>query len=214
MKDFIFISDFDGTITAKDFYWILLDDYIGQKGVDFYYEWKKDKKIGTEFLNTVFTWHTFTEAERLEALSKVSMDEGLEEVYDYVVEGGGDFHILSAGFRYYIDDALAKRKLSHLHVITNEGTFKNNTFHMEPDEASPFYSPIYGVDKEKVALHYKEQCRKLYFAGDTEPDYWAARHAHVVFAKHELARLLDEEGIPYLPYDNFSDILIHLKAGV
>jgi len=68
MKDFIFISDFDGTISQKDFYWILIDDYIGSKGVEFYHEWKKDKKIGIEFLNTIFSWHKFSEAQRLQAL--------------------------------------------------------------------------------------------------------------------------------------------------
>lgn len=214
MKDFIFISDFDGTITAKDFYWILLDDYIGQKGIDYYHEWKKTGKIGIEFLNKVFTWHTFTEDERLEALSKVSIDKDLERIVDFVTEGGGDFHILSAGFRYYINDALKKRDLSHLHVITNEGTFRDSTFIMEPDASSPFYSPVYGVDKEKAALHYKKDCKKLYFAGDSEPDFWAAQHADIIFAKHELAHILDDKGISYYKYESFADILTHLKEGV
>lgn len=214
MKDFIFVSDFDGTITKKDFYWILLDDYIGQKGIDYYHEWKKTKKIGTEFLNTVFTWHTFTEDERLEALGKVDIDDHLEQVVDYVIEKGGDFHICSAGFKYYIDIALEEKGLGHLSVHTNEGTFRNDTFIMEPDEASPFFSKIYGINKEIVALYYKERCQKLYFAGDTEPDFHAAKHADVIFAKHELAVLLDKAGIDYYPYVDFADILKLLKEGV
>lgn len=214
MADFIFISDFDGTITAKDFYWILLDDYIGQKGIEYYNEWKKTEKIGTEFLNKVFTWHNFTEEERLEALSKVSIDKDLDQVVDFVTDHGGEFHILSAGFVYYIDDALKKRGLDHLHVITNGGTFRNSTFVMEPDKESPFYSPVYGVNKEAVALHFKAKTDKLYFAGDSEPDFWAAKHADVIFAKHELARLLDEAGISYHPYDNFDDIHKLLEGGV
>lgn len=214
MKDFTFISDFDGTITEKDFYWILLDDYIGQKGIDYYTEWKKTGKIGTEFLNKVFTWHTFTEEERIEALNKVKMDENLENLEKLVVDKGGDFHICSAGFKYYIDIALKKRNLSHLHVITNEGSFRDNTFVMEPDNSSPFYSKVYGVNKEIVALYYKERCQKLYFAGDSEPDYWAARHADVIFAKHELARILDEEKIEYYLYEDFSDIIRKMEEGV
>lgn len=214
MKEFIFISDFDGTITAKDFYWILIDDYIGQKGVDYYKEWKPNNKIGTEFLNKVFSWHTFTEEERVEALNKVSLDLGLESVVEWVGTAGGDFQILSAGFSYYIEDALAKRGLSHLHVNTNNGTFREGTFIMEPDVSSPFHSDVYGIDKEKVALHYKEQCKKLYFAGDSEPDFWAAKHADVIFAKEELAHLLDREGMTYYAYESFSDILEWLNKGV
>ncbi len=214
MKDFIFISDFDNTISGKDFYWILLDDYIGQKGIDFYTEWKKSKKIGTEFLNKVFAWYTFSDEEHVEALDKVTMDEGLESVVDFVESNGGDFHILSAGFDYYIEAALKRRNLSRLSLHTNKGTFRNGTFIMEPDSHSPYYSEVYGIDKEKVALHYKKMTNKLYFAGDSEPDYWAARHADVIFAKHELADLLKQEGIQYYAYENFGDILAYLEQGI
>lgn len=213
MSDLVFISDFDNTISAKDFYWILLDDYIGQKGIDFYTEWKKTKKIGTEFLNKVFTWYTFSEEEHHEALSKVSMDPDLEKVVDFVESHNGDFHICSAGFRYYIDDALAKRGLGHLSLHTNKGDFRDGIFVMEPDEDSPFYSDVYGINKEKVALYYKKQAKKLYFAGDSEPDFWAAQHADVIFAKHELAGILEDKGMDYLPYENFADILQHMEAG-
>ena len=214
MKDFIFISDFDNTISERDFYWLVIDHYIGQRGVDYYNEWKKSHKIGTTFLNKVFGWYTFTEEEHNEVLSKVRIDRDLEAVEAFVTDRGGDFHILSAGFRYYIEHALAVRNLEHLSVMTNEGGFKEGHFIMEPDKTSPFYSEVYGINKEAVALHYKKQAKKLYFAGDSEPDFWAAQHADVIFAKEELARILDESGIVYIPYKNFGDILEALQSGV
>lgn len=214
MKDIIFISDFDGTLSKKDFYWILLDDYIGQEGIEYYYRWKEDNKIGTEFLNNVFTWHKFTETERLEALNKVEIDERLEEVSGYITKRGGEFMILSAGFDYYIEYALEKRNLQHLQLITNKGTFRDGTFIMEPDEKGEFYSPVYGVDKEAVAKYYRKKCKKLYFAGDSEPDYLASLQADVIFAKDELAKLLSLNDHKYIPYKNFDDILQMLKQGI
>lgn len=214
MKPFIFISDFDNTISEKDFYWILLDDYIGEEGVDFYKAWKKTKKIGTEFLNQVFAMYRLTDEEYLEALDKVRMDKDLEKVVAHVTEKGGDFHLCSAGFDLYIQHALARRGLEHLSLHTNKGIFKDGTFIMTPDKASRFYSDVYGIDKEKVALYYKAQTEKLYFAGDSEPDYWAARHGDVIFAKEELAAILDKEGRAYYPYEDFADILKYLEAGV
>lgn len=207
MKDLIFISDFDGTITNKDFYWILLDDFIGQKGIDYYTEWKKTKKIGIEFLNKVFTWHNFTEEERVQALDQVCIDKDLDKVIEFVEKNGGDFRILSAGFRYYIDYVLAKYDLSDIPVLTNEGAFREGRFIMEADESSPFYSELYGIDKEKVMCHYKTLYKKVCFAGDSEPDFGAAKHADVIFAKNELAHLLDQAGIKYYCYNNFADIL-------
>ncbi len=214
MKETIFISDFDGTLSKKDFYWILLDDYIGQEGIDYYYDWKKDHKIGTEFLNRIFTWHRFSEVERLEALSKVEIDPKLEEVSGYIEKRGGEFMILSAGFDYYIEDALEKRNCQHLKLITNKGTFRDGTFIMEPDETGEFYSPVYGIDKEKVAKYFRKQCKKMYFAGDSEPDYLAALQADVIFAKNELAKLLRRDDHPFIPYENFGDILQKLKEGL
>lgn len=206
MKKFNFISDFDNTISNKDFYWIIIDDYIGKAGVDFYTEWKKTKKIGSDFLNQVFAMHQLSQAEHDEALSKVTMDEGLSRVVDLVEASDGDFHILSAGFDYYIKAVLQRYDMTELSVHTNKGVFEDGYFKMCPDPTDTFYSPLYGIDKEKVALHYKKQCEHLIFAGDSEPDFWAARHADVVFAKEELARIMDENGMPYIPYSSFDEI--------
>lgn len=211
MSDFIFISDFDGTITDKDFYWILLDDYIGQKGIDFYHHWKKSKKIGTEFLNIIFGWQQMTNEDHDKALAKVTMDGSLETLVEFVEGHQGEFHILSAGFDYYIHHALKRQGLDHLHVLTNKGAFKEGRFVMTPDETSPYYSDVYGINKEAVALHYKTVGKKLYFAGDSEPDFWAAKHADVVFAKNELARIMDAHGLSYYAYSDFNDIYTRLK---
>lgn len=206
MNDLIFISDFDGTITEKDFYWILLDDYIGKEGIDYYYKWKENNKIGTEFLNRVFSWHKFSEIERMKALEKVSVDKDLEKVIGMVEDAGGEFMILSAGFNYYIDDALKRRNLNRIKVVTNNGGFRDGCFIMEPDEKGEFYSPVYGVNKESVAKYYKGKCNKLIFAGDSEPDYLAALQADLVFAKNELAHLMDLNDVRYYKYENFDDI--------
>jgi 2-hydroxy-3-keto-5-methylthiopentenyl-1-phosphate phosphatase len=213
-KKWVFISDFDGTITAKDFYWILLDDYIGRIGIDFYHEWKKNKKIGTEFLNTVFSWKQLTNLEKEEALSKVWIDPNLENVVSYVENHGGDFWILSAGFDYYIKDALARRGLDRIPLFTNPGEFANHHFRMLPDVSSPYYSPVYGIDKEKVALEAKTRYKTVIFAGDSEPDLYAAIHADVIFAKHELAKLLTEKKIAYYTYNDFKDIALILNTMV
>ena len=34
-KKFAFISDFDGTLTHKDFYQMIIDEYLGEEGKDY-----------------------------------------------------------------------------------------------------------------------------------------------------------------------------------
>lgn len=211
-NSFVFISDFDGTITKKDFYWILLDDYIGSRGIEYYHEWKKSKKIGTEFLNTVFGWRPLTDQECNEAIDKVIVDPALKKVIQWVDSHKGDFWILSAGFDYYINKVLKKYNLEEVTLYTNPGAFEDQKFIMRPLPESEFYSSVYGIDKEKVALFAKEQFPYFIFAGDSEPDYHAAVHADLIFAKHELASLLDLKSLKYVPYETFEDIYIHLQT--
>lgn len=206
MKESIFISDFDGTISRKDFYWIVIDDYIGEEGKNFYLDWKSQHKIDVPFLNKVFTWHDFTKEEHDEILNKVELDHDLKKFDEWCQSQSCDLLILSAGFRYYIDVVLKNEGLSHLEVITNEGVFENGHFVIKPDQEAWYYHDVYGVDKEAVIKHYKVDHKKVYFAGDSEPDYKAAIAADICFAKNELAQLLRKSGHDFYEFDHFSEI--------
>ncbi|PKM55395.1 MAG: 2,3-diketo-5-methylthio-1-phosphopentane phosphatase [Firmicutes bacterium HGW-Firmicutes-5] len=212
MKDHIFISDFDGTITLKDFYWIIIDDYIGEKGRDHYLAWKKKEKIGLTFLNKIFTWHKFSQADHDTVLSKVAIDPTFKRLDTWTQDHNMDLMVLSAGFRYYIDYAMDLAALSHIPIITNEGSFINGHFKMQANEKSWFYHKVYGVDKQKVVLHYKKKYKKVYFAGDSEPDYKAALSADIRFAKGELLELLKASGHTYYPFETFADIIDILES--
>ena len=40
-KKFAFISDFDGTLTNKDFYKMIIDEYLGEEGKELYKAWRR-----------------------------------------------------------------------------------------------------------------------------------------------------------------------------
>ncbi len=211
MKPFILITDFDGTLSEKDFYGIIIDDYIGAEGKKFYLEWRKNNKVDVPFLNKVFSWHKFEENELQEVLEKVKIDPFARAIYDFVISKGGGFLILSAGFNYYIERALKRAGLDDLPLITNEGVHENGIFIMKPDPLKSYYSPVYGVDKEKVVLEHLKVYEKVIYAGDSEPDFKAAMAADLVFAKGELKALLDEAQKPYYPFSSFSEVINILK---
>ena len=54
MKDFAFISDFDGTLTKKDFYKILSDTYLKEKFPPLFKAWKNGEMKDREYLSYVF----------------------------------------------------------------------------------------------------------------------------------------------------------------
>ena len=102
MKKFAFVSDFDGTLSAKDFYHIIIDKYLGSAGREFYVEWKKTKKINVEFLNKIFGSVNLTEQELLEEILKIPFDDYAKDFINNVKKNNGDFYNVSAGTSYYI----------------------------------------------------------------------------------------------------------------
>lgn len=206
MHKHIFISDFDGTITKKDFYWIVIDDYIGQEGADFHKSWKAQQKINVPFLNHIFAWHTFDEQEKASLLDKVEVDEFVGPMVAFLAEKNMDFLILSAGLMTYIKELQQSGKLPKCEIISNAGTFRDGHYVIEPNESEWFFSSIYGVDKETVVLHAQKEHQLVCFAGDSEPDFKAAVAADIRFAKSELADLLVRAGYEFYHYETFEDI--------
>ena len=75
MKRFAFVSDFDGTLTERDFYHIIIDKYHKDWGRSFYEEWKKTNKINVDFLNKIFGAMNRSENEIWEEIMHIPFDK-------------------------------------------------------------------------------------------------------------------------------------------
>ena len=206
MKKFAFVSDFDGTLTEKDFYHIIIDNYLQDWGRPFYEDWKKTKKINVEFLNKILGSIGRTEEEILDEIHRLPLDEYAADFIRRVQEAGGEFYILSAGTTYYIDRLLAHRGLEGVTVISMNGVYKDGGIEITPDKKSPYFSEIFGINKAKVVEDLKKEYEMVFFAGDSEPDLGAAKEADVAFAKKDLKELLTSEQEEFIPFDNFRAI--------
>ncbi|OPX44006.1 2-hydroxy-3-keto-5-methylthiopentenyl-1-phosphate phosphatase [Ruminiclostridium hungatei] len=206
MKNFAFVSDFDGTLTDRDFYHIVMDKYLKGWAWEYYDEWRKTKKINVDFLNRIFGSMDRSEEEILEDIIALPLDSNAVEFIEKVENNGGDFYILSAGTSYYIKKLLAHLNLEKVTVISMEGKYMNRGIKILPDPESEYYSSTWGVDKEKVILSLKEKYEKVYFAGDSEPDVGAAKAADLAFARNDLKNLLSEKNISFVPFHKYSEV--------
>lgn len=206
MKKFAFVSDFDGTLTERDFYHIIMDKYLKTWAWDYYTEWRKSKKINVEFLNRIFGSMDRSEKEIMEDILEIPLDPYAVDFIKKVQYSGGDFYILSAGTSYYINRLLKHCSINNVTVISMEGVYKERGIQIIPDPESEFFSDVWGINKEKVILSLKEKYSKVYFAGDSEPDMRAAIAADYAFAAKELQELLRKEDIPFLPFSKFSQV--------
>jgi 2,3-diketo-5-methylthio-1-phosphopentane phosphatase len=203
---FAFVSDFDGTLTDRDFYHIVMDKYLKDWSWDYYNEWKKTKKINVEFLNRIFGAIDREENEILEDILELPLDPYAINFINKIQANGGDFFILSAGTSYYINKLLKHLKVKNVSVISMEGIYKNRGIQIQPDPKSEYYSEVWGVDKEKVIKTLKQKYSKVYFAGDSEPDIGAAKAADCAFARNELQKLLVAEKIEFVPFNKFKEV--------
>ncbi len=204
----IFISDFDGTITRRDFYWMVIDRYIGSEGIALYHRWQAKEMTDIDFLNRVFNSIGQPEKKILQDISMIPLDESFFSFINWLRGEGDQVHIVSAGCGYYIQAVLQQHGLAEIPVLSNPGYYRDGGIYMETDTASPWYHPVYGVDKGKYVRSFKQPGRTVWFAGDSRPDLDAARSADIAFAIRgsQLAEMMDAGGWDYVPFSDFDEI--------
>ena len=211
MKDFAFISDFDGTLTKKDFYKILSEAYLKDEFSPLFKDWKNGKMKDREYLSYVFNNVKRSEVEIDEDILNIPLDPFTKDFIEQIKNAGGDFIVISAGTSYYIDKIFEKHNIEGVDVYSNKGIFKDNGIYFDLDENSEFYSDRYGIDKLVVVEKLKDKYKKIFYAGDSEPDVKPALACDMVFAKGELIELLKKEKKEFIEFENFSEVWDKLK---
>jgi len=209
MKKWAFISDFDGTISKKDFYWIIIEKYYPE-GEKLFHKWKNGEMKDIDFLSTIFGSINQTEKQTLEDIHEIPIDEHAIPFIKRVQKQGADFFILSAGTDYYINEILSKYGLTDVEVYSNKGVFKNNNVQLDVDKNAWHYSERYGIDKSVVLKKIKENYDFVFYYGDSEPDSHPAKYANTMFARDALITILREQNIPYIPVRDFKDVEMFL----
>ena len=206
MKEFLFISDFDGTLTDMDFYQIIVDRYLGDDGRKLCETWKQGDLTLFEFLEIVFKSINRDEAEILKTVYEIPFDPYVKTFIDHIKASGIDFMILSAGTGYYIENLFAHLGIKDVPVIANRGVYKDGGVHMLRDRESPFYSEETGIDKSIAVQKFKHEYRTVFYAGDSQPDLKAAISADLIFARRALKKLLSERNHSFVPFDSLTEI--------
>lgn len=211
MKKWAFVSDFDGTISQKDFYWLVIEQYFPE-GHELFKQWKAGELLDIDFLQRVFRATSLTEEELLREIERIPLDPDAIPLLKEVREAGADVYILSAGTDYYIRHLL--RELDDVTILSNRGEYESGGIGLKLDPAEWSYSERYGIDKRKVVERLKESYETVHFAGDSEPDSHPAHVADRTFAKDALQTILQQQGVDFEPVESFRDIRnLLIKSG-
>lgn len=207
MKNMIFVSDFDGTITEKDSLYHFFERY----GLD---EWKVveqlwvDGKISSKecLIREFELVPNLSEKLIDEFVSEIKIDKYFLEFNKLRIKNGYDFVIVSDGLDYFINKILIKNNLENIRVVTNHAEFINDKFTLDfPNSCSECKNDS-GTCKCKVISDLRKTYEKICYIGDGVSDYCAADKADILYAKKSLLKHCKEQNIPCLEYESYKDI--------
>lgn len=212
----VLVSDFDGTMTRHDFYLLAIESLIPAGCPDYWAEFRDGRKTHFEALQHYFASITASEEEVQHVLQQMELDPGLATAVFDLKRAGWDVVITSAGCDWYIHRLLNQAEVS-LKVYANPGSFEpGHGLHMSLPTDSAFLSKTLGVNKTQVVQHLLNSGRRVAFAGDGFPDAEPARlvDESLRFARGDLSRVLESDGLRYRPFEIWSDIARGLLKGV
>jgi 2-hydroxy-3-keto-5-methylthiopentenyl-1-phosphate phosphatase len=213
-SDSVLVSDFDGTMTRRDFFKLACQQLLPPGGPDFWSDYRAGRITHFEALRSYFAAIDASEEEVLAVVDQMELEPELPEAIAHLRQAGWRVVVTSAGCDWYIRRLLARAGVE-LEVHANPGRYvPDHGLQMELPLASPFLSPSLGIDKARVVRHYQAQGHVVAFAGDGFPDVEAALlvPGNLRFARADLADVLGRKGRSFQPFDAWLQVAERLLA--
>jgi 2,3-diketo-5-methylthio-1-phosphopentane phosphatase len=205
----ILISDYDGTITDKDFYSLLAERYIPADTPDYFTQYREGRITHFEAMSAYFAFAP-TEEQQIEELLEASHpDPDLGAAAAILQRAGWELLVVSAGSSWYVERVLRRAGVTAT-VYSNPGRIENGRGLVleKLDPSSPYHSASVGVDKSAVVRHALHVAGMVAFAGDGPPDLEPALlvRPELRFARGFLADALREHGEAFQLFSRWSQI--------
>jgi len=205
---FFIACDFDGTITERD----TLDLVVRRYAPGVWDSVEARLRAGEiDMFGAMQEEFEHVRAREADVVAHILAEAGLRagfgEFVRWIEREGHQLLVVSAGFRTLIDPVLAAAGLSHLHVHAGDALFTlEGTWIAFPPSRMPCVAECAHCKSETIAAHGPFAGPVVYI-GDGFSDRCASRVADVVFARRELARHLDDEGVAYHPFEDFHQVM-------
>ncbi len=202
------VTDFDGTLTRKDFYRLVVERFLPDDAPDYWGRYRSGTLSHFDALAGIFRHLDTSEEELLATVRDMELEPMLPELLGRLRAGGWHVIVTSAGCEWYIRYLLRLAGVE-LEVHSNPGHFEPGLgLVMERPVDSPFQSDDVGVDKAAVVRDALTRYEKVAFAGDGFPDLAPARLVRddLRFARADLADAAGEAGLPFHPFERWREV--------
>ncbi len=213
--------DFDGTITKTDTVNLFFKTFANSKWLEVEKDWtdgKIDSKTCMQMQLDLIK--NLTEEKFYNFLNSIEFQDGFIEFCKIMEKYDKNITIISDGFDFFIDYILKNKNLNNIKFYSNKlNILKNNNFlkfKLSFPNSDKLCSLELGTCKCAVVKHSVTDGEKFIYAGDGLSDRCIASKAHLLFAKNSLKNHCIENGISFVEFNDFNDILnrLFLKKGM
>lgn len=203
----VLVSDFDGTISRRDFYRLVIERLLTPGTPDYWAEYLAGRLTHFEVMNAYFAAAVPGEAGLLGLVRDMGPDPDFRDDLRRLRSSGWDVVIASAGCSWYID-RLLREAGAEIPVHANPGRVVDGRLVMELPTSSPVFSPSTGIDKEKLVRLHLTTHDLVAFAGDGPPDLKPALlvRPELRFATGYLAGELERLGEGFRRFETWSEV--------
>lgn len=203
----VLVSDFDGTMTRRDFFQLVTEQLLPPGTPDYWGDYLAGRITHFQALKSIFGSVTAGEAALIGVVESMELDPDLKSEVEALRAEGWRVVVASAGCDWYIRRLLAEAGVS-LEVHANPGRIEEGRLIMEPPTSSRFFSPETGVDKVGLVRAALAEAETVAFAGDGKPDLAPALlvPGHLRFARGVLAEELTRLGEAFHPFDRWAEV--------
>lgn len=204
----ILVSDFDGTISRRDFFDLVRARWPIPKNEDPWERYVSEEITHFQALALIFGRIRCSEAELLELVDQMEVDPDFASTVRALQSRDWEVIVASAGCAWYIEQLLARAGIS-IPVYSNPGTFDPSTgLVMSRPPESPFSDPGTGVNKLEITRDALRRCDCVAFAGDGRPDIGPSLlvPAERRFARGWLAEELTQRKEEFVGFDSWITI--------
>jgi 2-hydroxy-3-keto-5-methylthiopentenyl-1-phosphate phosphatase len=201
------LLDFDGTISLLD----VGDKILARHGPPAEVIARKDALYDAGVIGSreLVRWDLDVLPEEPELLLReaagIPLDHTLVGLVEHARSLGAAVEVVSDGFGFHLEPALASLGLVDVPVATNHWTMAGGGAGLSFPYGHPRCFVCGTCKRERVRAHHAIG-RAVVFVGDGTSDRYACAHADVVFAKGSLADWCRREGWPFRPWSLLSDV--------
>lgn len=213
IREKILVSDFDGTMTERDFFRLALE-CLPPAAASFWENYEQGKITHFQALASIFSELRNPESKIETLLTGMELDRGTATACKRLRAEGWRLVIASAGCVWYIENLLGPLGIE-AEIHANPGYFSEQEgLIMKLPFSSPYFCRETGIDKTRLvqkALGHGI----VAFAGDGRPDLGPALlvNPSMRFAKGRLAEELTKRGESFQQFRSWSEMVDKLLDG-